>query len=416
MHSPRAIIPVCTAAALLAAGLAAQPILVRDSFFISPAYHPAPPADQLWVGRPAVAALGPDTFATAWVVETWPHDYCGCPSDPGDTSVEGRVIDASGGIGPAFFGPSYLSFESSMNCPAIAPTRGGGFIGASIDWSDWGTELLAQRFGAGSRALEEPVVVHYPGEDGGEGLDGCPAVAAHPGGRYVLAWLEELRAQDESQLTTTLRFQVFLPSGEPVGPSVSLGDQMPIQYFWSLPDPPALGMDGTGGFSLVWWAADGSLRGKRFGMRGAPLGKPFPVAESAAGGPALAMARDGGFVVAWTGTAPKGTPQPLLLRRFTAAGTPAGPAVEIDRGVSGTPLLAADHQGNFALAWQGKLQLFNRLLVPQGEKISAPADRLALSDAGHLLTVTVDGLRVRGRLWRARFGAPGPEPGGFNVP
>jgi hypothetical protein len=392
------------AACLLPGGLAAQPLVVSDPFVVSWPFVPYGPGEERSLFDPAVIALSDGDFAVAWTVIDQLDTYqFGLQRGEG---IEYRRVDASGQPGP---GMQFHSFNSDpygfhVNCKAIAAAPAGSFVLAYSVARDLGADLWAEGPGGGG-------FVSY-GSD--TVSNACPAVAVAASGTYFLAWSEVFFKGEGS---TTYLAQWFSAAGQPLGEPRQLGSPSAFSI-WV---PPAVGIDAAGEAVVVWPAASASgLLGQRFDPQGTPVGEPFQVTDDYASIPnddatwrlALAMAPDGGFAVAWVGTALEGEELPLMLRRFTAAGVPVGASVEAGRLAGrGELSISADHQGNFALVSQGTLRLFNRSLVLQGAPVAIGKSPVALADSGRLLTAWsepsadsgVD--EMQGQLWQARHEA-----------
>src|SRR5262249_44912065 len=116
--------------------------------------------------------------------------------------------------------------------------------------------------------------------------------------------------------------------------------------------------DATGRFVVVWSGPDSSedgIFGQRFDAAGAPAGAQFQVNTYTSGYqtlPAVAMADDGRFVVAWRSDAE------IVARRFDVQGNPAGPAFEVSPSayLQGYPAVAMQPAGEFMVSWSSYYQ------------------------------------------------------------
>lgn len=73
------------------------------------------------------------------------------------------------------------------------------------------------------------------------------------------------------------------------------------------------------------------------------------------GSPSVAVSGSGGFVIAWMGQAPPGTPRPIFARRYDSAGTPLDAAdIRVNtfsNAFQGPPSVAVAPGGEFVVAW-----------------------------------------------------------------
>ena len=117
---------------------------------------------------------------------------------------------------------------------------------------------------------------------------------------------------------------------------------------WRHADGVSMGQDGR--FMVTWETQVGSwgLFARRFDARAAPLGGPLAVGQYPSGGSSIARDASGRTVVVWAFNSA------VLGRRFAADGAPLGDAFPVNgwttQGVS-DPSVAADPFGNFVVAW-----------------------------------------------------------------
>jgi hypothetical protein len=188
-----------------------------------------------------------------------------------------------------------------------------------------------------------------------------PALAGTPSGRFLAVWEGSSTADPRGVLG-----RLSDPTGKPVGADVQLNGRVvaPDQY------DPVVAADPKGEFVAVWSSytdrQDGDIMTQRYRADGKPNGAPIAVsvdnpADPVATddfSPAVAKAKDGGFVVVWLSLLPPsattpGTPPDVYARRFTAAGAPRGPQVKLSNGlVSGDrPDVCIDGQGRSIVSW-----------------------------------------------------------------
>jgi hypothetical protein len=125
---------------------------------------------------------------------------------------------------------------------------------------------------------------------------------------------------------------------------------------------PAVAIDGQGQFVVVWqsYGQDGSVNGvfgQRYDAAGAPQGDEFQLTTGlfSQGGPAVARAPAGGFVVVWQSFPQDGSDYGIFGQRYDAAGLPLGAEFQINTYTTTTqsnPAVAVDASGRFVVVWQ----------------------------------------------------------------
>jgi hypothetical protein len=387
------------AAAVLAlpGGAAALPTVLTQPLQISQPFVPAGPSDAIFFGEPAAVALSTGDFAVAW---TYQH-FQGTTVLTRDLVVGTVLASGRPGAGLAT-PPDIFGFDpgTGPECPVLAADGSGGFTLAYMEIVQLGSEVIVRSYGS-------DLGVHWEAVDiGGEGEAslnvGCPAIAENAAGHVVVSW----ESLSDLSHPGTIEVRTFDASGQPLGPPAALDTGT----------SPAVGIDSAGRFVVAWHglgAATG-LRAQRFDAAGTPSGSRLLIAASLADGPALSMAPEGDFAVAYTKPAAAGQPRALVLRRFapdgTESGTPFSPGTV---AAFETPRASTDRYGNFALSWgeNGRVEtrVFNRSLAarggafdvgPDGGSGFAPQTAVALGDAGRLLAVTASGSKATDRIWQ----------------
>ena len=98
------------------------------------------------------------------------------------------------------------------------------------------------------------------------------------------------------------------------------------------------------------------------GAEATPVGDEFQVNQftsSAQDIPQVAALPDGGFVVVWQSKYVDGDQDAILVRRYTAAGAPAGDELQLNEFTTGNqqrPAVAVDSGGKFVVVWQSYQQ------------------------------------------------------------
>ena len=181
-----------------------------------------------------------------------------------------------------------------------------------------------------------------------------PVVAMMPDGGFVVAWETELAMDPTDEDLVGLRFDSM---GSPVGDEFEINTTMAFDQ-----EDLAIGTDAVGNFVVVWesYAQDGlfdGIIGRRFDSGGNALGDEFVVNTYTIGDqadPALSVAADGSFVVAWEDFDIEGPDEAVMGRFYDSSGNPAGEAFQMDvfaDGLQRNPSVALTPNGAVA-AWQ----------------------------------------------------------------
>jgi len=152
---------------------------------------------------------------------------------------------------------------------------------------------------------------------------------------------------------------------------------------------PAVAVGVDGGFVVAWTAPEGeggaAVWAQRFAADDRPLTNAFRVGtyrESPIvlrGGPAVGLAADGSFVVAWSSPGNTPTKTGIVVRRYAPGGAPRGPAMRasLDADAAGARLaVAAD--GRFVVGWTARavgdsvVDGFFRIYGPLGAPLTGP--------------------------------------------
>lgn len=255
-----------------------------------------------------------------------------------------------------------LSEPCSQDRPAVARLASGETVTAWVGPFDGisgdfgiGARIAGWPGGAGQPLsgelrLDEPVASHFP-----FGV----AVAAAPDRFYAAWWGVDF----ESVPVEFLLLRAFDAEGQPLGDAEAVD---PGEFRFKA---AALATDPQGRPALVWWDDAGAIHLRLFEHDLTPRGEPIPIdvpnpLELRRGEtPALAIAADGGMLVAW-GAPAAGPPAPsqparVLARRVAADGTPLGAAFQVnDQAIAGFPIepaVAALEGGGFAVVWSSHL-------------------------------------------------------------
>jgi hypothetical protein len=243
---------------------------------------------------------------------------------------------------------------------ASAADSQGNFLVTWASLADGQSVILAQRFDPRGNPLGSEIEVAADTGSLATPSDLKPAVAAAPGGGFVVAWVSVVTAGEAQGPRVMAR--AFDATGAPTGPAVQLSTSA------ALSDRPSLCVSSTGRIHAAWTFTDELLPFqaspvgvvvRRLSPAGVPIG-PEQVVSPAAddeSSVAIACGRGNTYAVAWqTAQAPAVSGSDIVVRRFTRLGRAVGTALVLNQQVDGdqrNPALAADSSGNFVAVWEG---------------------------------------------------------------
>jgi cysteine-rich repeat protein len=148
-------------------------------------------------------------------------------------------------------------------------------------------------------------------------------------------------------------------------------------------DRPAVAMASDGRFVVAWQEADGNgsrILARQYPASGTPSGPEILVSSShAVGLPAVAMADDGRFVVVWSSGDPSNWNSSVYGRLYSANGSALAAEFQVNAPAFGFRIaaVAMADDGRFVVAWQGpdtdgdgiSAQRFDSTGAPQGAEI-----------------------------------------------
>jgi hypothetical protein len=256
---------------------------------------------------------------------------------------------------------------------AIGSDASGDFVVVwqSDDQDGGDLGVFGQRFDAdGTKAGAEFQVNQTTDQD-----QATPVVAVNPSGSFVVAW----HSGEGIEYSGDIFARLFDSSGNPATPEFRVTDNSyqygsNTYYLYALQNP-AVEVDGTGNFVVVWEreyeSDDGrDVMGHRFDAAGNSLGGVFQVSDSTYSytgfywnrSPDVAVDSDGQFVVAWQTIRNGVGGYAVVGQRFQANGSPAGGefqinttgtyyGYEIPSYFESTPDVKYDTTGKFLVAW-----------------------------------------------------------------
>jgi hypothetical protein len=280
--------------------------------------------------RTASVAVVPDG-TTALVVWMW---YAG--TDAG-WEVYGRLVDADGPVAPVLriSGSAAQPAPGFQGTPRVAADPSGA--GYLVVWGDArdaarGFDVWGRRIGSDGSRLGGEFRISGPAATGD---DRNPAVAAHPGGGYLVVW-----SDGRDPVQADIRAQAVAADGERIGPNrrvsgpAAVGDDE---------RPAVIAHPDTGAYLVVWSDGRDAARGtdvfgqvlsaasERIGPNRRISG---PRAATDAGDPGVAARAGAGFLVVWSDgrNAATGDQRDLYGQRLSALGERTGPDLRIAGG------------------------------------------------------------------------------------
>ena len=172
-----------------------------------------------------------------------------------------------------------------------------------------------------------------------------PAVAMDASGDFTVVWW------DVGSGLPNIRGQRFNTSGVPQGSEFQVNSLTVNTAMYS-----AIAMDGAGDFVVTWMESDevgNYVTAQRYNASGVAQGVQFHVTESqAASMPTVAMDEFGGFVVTWTSN--DASESGVYAKRYSAEGLALGDEFLINTttvGSQGLSAVAMNASGDFVVAW-----------------------------------------------------------------
>jgi hypothetical protein len=284
-------------------------------------------------------------------------------------------INVSEGVFSRTFGPGLKPFGNDFEVAPGTPGQPPQFDGAAaadshgnfvVVWAslaDDQSTIVAQRFDPKGNPLGGQVqVASDPASSPTTPADFRPAIAAAPGGGFVVAWVS-LVAADQTPSPPRVMARIFDDTDAPSGPAVQLSTSA------ALADRPSLCVSGTGRIHAAWTVTDVILPFqatpigvvvRRLSPGGVPIGPEQVVAPTldSESSVAIACGRGNTYVVAWqTAQPPAVSGSDIVAQRFTRRGRAVGGPFVLNQVVDSdqrNPALIADPTGAFVAVWEGR--------------------------------------------------------------
>ncbi len=242
----------------------------------------------------------------------------------------------------------------NQDTPAVAGFAAGGFVAVweDLDQDDDGETVMAQRFDAAGGRMGAEFRVN----GGTVGDQYEPAVTTHEAG-FVVAWASASAVGGDGSGAGIVARRFDL-QGVALGDDIQVNT-----YTTGDQTHPALAAAPGGGFVVAWASdgQDGAAEGifaQRFDGEGARLGEEFQVNTYTTGvqlWPALAVSGAGAFLVVWESAGQDGSSDAVMGRLFGANGAARGPEGRINAITAGAQedaAVAADGRGGFLVVWE----------------------------------------------------------------
>ncbi len=294
---------------------------------------------------PAVAVTPDGAFVAVWEDDSSDTDGAGNH----DIFLRGFAAAGCAGFADARVHTDGAGHQQE---PAVAMDAGGNFV---VAWADDGDDNgVFQIHARGFYADGTPRFTLAPVNTTATGQQTRPSVAMAPDGRFVIAWEDDRASDGHGQVW----FRGFHADGTERFADRSAHDDVQGARL-----RPRVGLDANANLVIAWQDdSDGNgafqIHARGFAADGTPAFARLTVNSVADGQqvePALGVAADGSFVVAWRDDADSDGRYRILARGFTAAG--AGRfsdfAVSAAGGQHRTPAVAMAPGGAFLVAWSG---------------------------------------------------------------
>jgi hypothetical protein len=244
-----------------------------------------------------------------------------------------------------------IHFDDCCLDAHLAGNESGNLVAAFVSTGDQGFPVRRYGFSSGPGAL------WVPGPRGGE--EAPNGIVVGPAGGFIMSWTSTQEPSPPLTFNAGIFLRRYDPTGHPLGPEIHVntfrrGDQ-------AFPEI-AMARD-TKVFTVVWKSKeeDGSgwgVYGQRFSAKGEKLGTEFLISTTTDGDqeePVIAMDPRGGFVITWRSTDPEdSTRTAVFAQRFAPGGERIGGEIRVSEGTEGFedgPAIAMDRQGNFVIGW-----------------------------------------------------------------
>jgi hypothetical protein len=236
--------------------------------------------------------------------------------------------------------------------PDVAMAADGGFAVSYSEIDDPNEQVYVQRFTAGFAKLGARIPVGLTTQRNTQ-----PAIAMAPDGRFAVAF--QTYNNFPATPSSLIEVQRFAADGTPAGALLAPDDAERDNDA----NPPAIAMAADGRFSVAWVSFSSGLRLRSYAASGTPLTAATEIDPTASSNahPSIGMAGDGRFALAavrpssYDPVSMTFSNELVPLRRFHADGTPDGPEIPAYTGPAGSnyadTAVGMGNDGRPFLAW-----------------------------------------------------------------
>jgi len=301
---------------------------------------------------PAVATDGDGDFVVVW------QGFDPPSGDNDGYGIHGRRFDSDGDPAGAPFRVNTNTFSQQAS-PAVAIADDGSFV---VVWHSFfptsGYDIQGQRFAGDG----DPLGPEFKVNEQTSGVQAASDVAMAGDGSFVVVWQSSESPTDPSDRSVQARR--YDAAGDPLGPQFQVNTYTPGNQ-----DFPAVALADDGRFFVAWvsFGSGGgdtsgqSVQGRRFAADGSPLGADFQVNSytiDEQAGADVAAVEGGGFVVTWhsSGASSGDADRSVQAQRFHPGGDRLGPQFQVNDFTTGhqqAPAVAPTTSGGgFVVTWQ----------------------------------------------------------------
>jgi Ca2+-binding RTX toxin-like protein len=263
---------------------------------------------------------------------------------------------------------------STQSRSAIAMDADGNFV---VTWQSSGQDgssfgIFGQRYSSTGGTLGSEFLLNTFTT----GLQVRPAIAMAPSGSFVATWTSD--GQDGSDYGIYARRYTSA--------AVAMGNEFQVNiYTLGRQHNSAIAMDRDGNFVVAWQSFaqsstsnDNDIFARRFNASGSAMSGEFQVntyTTSSQWEPAVAMSPGGDFVITWNSHGQDGEGFGIFAQRYSATGTPVGGEFQVNTSTAGSqrqPAIAMDRDGDFTIAWEtrysGNIGVFAQRYTSDGNR------------------------------------------------
>ncbi|MDP1863954.1 MAG: DUF4347 domain-containing protein [Thiobacillus sp.] len=273
-------------------------------------------------------------------VVTWTSDSA---QDGDKDGIFARIYDSGGNPISGQILVNTITQDKQLNS-AVAMDSSGNFV---VVWEsktiDYG--IFAQRFDAtGAKTGGLFIVNLTPSGD-----QTTPAIAMAADGQFVVAWQDDRNGGD-------IYVRHFNSAGAATSNEIQANTNTSSGQY-----APAVAIKDSGSYVVTWQSDTGgsgkAIFAQRFNAADVKLGGEFRVNTYESNDqtePAIAMAPNGSFVIAWSSNGQDGSNRGVYAQRYDPSGVATGIEFRVNTYTSGhqdRATVAMDGSGNFVIAW-----------------------------------------------------------------